>query len=339
MLASSADPWSFLVAQSGSMQAVKAQLAAWAETDAPVLICGEHGTGRELIARVLHNVSSRRGKRFVSVRPTFESSDVPVGAREDRATAALIAADKGTLLIKDVCDASRSSQRVIKRALRRPIDDGPDVRIVATSDEDFDAAVEAEILSRELHDRLSEHRIDVPALRDRREDVPELFERWAKHYAAEVGRESLTLATACGDRLKQYSWPGNVAELKAIARRLITRTRKARIEAGDVEAVLPLVALRVPLEDISFEEMVKAKVAALLGRMDGYSVSDLYEKIVTRVERPLFDLVMTQTSGNQLRAAQMLGLSRNTLRKKLAECGVRLPKSREGRLLDAAKSA
>jgi two-component system nitrogen regulation response regulator GlnG len=128
--------------------------------------------------------------------------------------------------------------------------------------------------------------------------------------------------------LTAYPWPGNVAELKSIARRLVVRVTHAKLEAGDVDEVLPVVAERVPLEDLAFEEMVKGKLAGLLARIDGYPVHDLYDKVLARVERPLFDLVLAHTGGNQLKAAEILGLNRNTLRKKLADLGIDQTKKR-----------
>src|SRR5262249_53575628 len=182
-------------------------------------------------------------------------------------------------------------------------------------------AVDASIVSPEFYQLFADRRIEVPPLRDRADDLPELIERWIKHYSAEVGRSKPTVSSRAIARLTAYPWPGNVAELKATARRLVVRVARGRIEAGDVDEVLPVVAERVPLEDLAFEDMVKAKLAGLLARIDGYPVHDLYEKVLARVERPLFDLVLAHTGGNQVKAAEILGLNRNTLRKKLADRG------------------
>src|SRR5204862_6784149 len=160
--------------------------------------------------------------------------------------------------------------------------------------------------------------------------LPALLERWIKHYALEIGRPKPSIATRALERLAGYPWPGNVAELKSIARRLVVRVTRSKIEAGDVDEVLPVVASRVPLEDLAFEEMVKSKLAGLLARIDGYPVHDLYEKVLARVERPLFDLVLAHTGGNQLKAAEILGLNRNTLRKKLADLGMESKKKKIG---------
>jgi len=328
----------FLVAHSDSMRGVVAQVETYADGDAPVLICGEHGTGRELVARVIHQRGPRTGGRFVAVRPSFE--DVPGKATTDdaceRARRALRSASGGTLLVKDVSDLSAPSQRTLKRAIRdrKSERDGAeifDVHVVATGDLDVDRAVDAAIVSREFYDLFKPRRIEVPPLRDRLDDLPALFERWIKHYAAEIGRAKPSVSVRAIQRLTDYPWPGNVAELKAIARRLVVRVTRAKIEAGDVDEILPVVAARVPLEDLAFEEMVKAKLAGLLARIDGYPVHDLYEKVVARVERPLFDLVLAHTGGNQLKAAEILGLNRNTLRKKLADLGIAQRKRRPGR--------
>jgi len=332
----------FLVATSPAMRAVAEQVEAYADGGAPVLITGEHGTGRELVARVLHQRGPRGKSHFITVRPTFESSDVQKVQGDDaceRAHRALRAAAGGTLVVKDMIDLSAPSQRTLKRAIRdRKSPNAHDVHVVATADVDVERAVDAEIVKRDFFDLFAQRRIEVPPLRERIDDLPVLSERWIKHYAAEVGRPKPTISSRAHTRLAEYPWPGNVAELKSIARRLIVRVARNRIEAGDVDEVLPVVATRVPLEDLAFEEMVKAKLAGLLARIDGYPAHDLYEKVLARVERPLFDLVLAHTGGNQLKAAELLGLNRNTLRKKLADLGIgsksKAKQSREDRALD-----
>ena len=334
----------FLVGESAAMREVIARVDEFADGGAPVLICGEHGTGREHVARVLHQRGPRGRARFVAVRPTFEDAPVAAGAPRDpeadppceRARWALRAAAGGTRLVKDVSDLSAPSQRTLRRAIRREAGEVFDVQVVATADLDLERAVDASIVSRELYELFRPRRIEVPPLRDRVEDLPTLFERWVKHYSSEVGRTKPTVSTRAHERLAAYPWPGNVAELKSIARRLVVRVTGSRLEAGDVDEVLPVVAERVPLEDLAFEEMVKSKLAGLLARVDGYPVHDLYDKVLARVERPLFDLVLAHTGGNQLKAAEILGLNRNTLRKKLADLGLRTERraGREDRALD-----
>lgn len=338
------DPGEYLVAESAAMRGVLATIDRIAGSDRPVLVCGEHGTGRELVARVLHLRSPRRAGRFVAVRPGFDGPESHGSADDaDRARRALRAAQGGTLLVKDVCDVPAAGQRTLRRAIRtpepaprRPDSSGEvfDVRVVGSADVDLERAVAARILAPELYEPMAACRIDVPPLRERGGDIPTLVERWVRHYAEETGRGKLAISTRAHEALVKYPWPGNVAELKNLARRLVIRASGSRIEAGDVAAVLPVIAERVPMEELSFEELVKAKLEGFLSRMDGYPLHDVYEKILERVERPLFDLVLAKTGGNQLKAAEILGLHRNTLRKKLDALGVPRKKGREDRALD-----
>src|SRR5688572_9990909 len=328
------------------MRAVVEAVEQYADGDAPVVICGEHGTGRELVARVLHNKGPRGTGRFVAVRPSFEDSPsqtiAPTEDACERARGALRSAAGGTLLVKDLSDMSAPSQKTLKRAIRdraKREADHYDVHIVASADLDLERAVDASIVSRDFYEMFQPRRIVVPPLRERTDDLPILFERWVKHYALEIGRAKPSVSTRAIARLAEYPWPGNVGELKSIARRLVVRVTRPKIEAGDVDEILPVVAARVPLEDLAFEEMVKSKLAGLLARIDGYPVHDLYDKVLARVERPLFALVLAHTGGNQLKAAEILGLNRNTLRKKLSDLGLDKEKKkkksgREDRALD-----
>ena len=214
----------FLVAESPAMRAVMTAVDSYADGDAPVLICGEHGTGRELVARVLHRRGPRCSNRFVAVRPTFEDAPALPGASSkdpdacERARRALRSASGGTLLVKDVSDLSASSQKTLRRAIRdrRSEREGAevfDVQVVATADLDLERAVDASIVSPELYQLFVARKIEVPPLRERADDLPELFERWLKHYGAEIGRAKPTVSSRAIARLTAYPWPGNVAEL------------------------------------------------------------------------------------------------------------------------------
>jgi two-component system nitrogen regulation response regulator GlnG len=288
-------------------------------SDHPVLIEGERGTGRERVARLIHELGPRKGRGFVRLDPEEEAAR-PV---DDQ----LAEAAGGTLLVKDVAHVGRGSQRRLARAL--PKAQGgrePQVRIVASTGVDLGRAVADELFDAELFERLGQQRILVPALRRRTEDIPLLLEHFAEREARDVGGQQLKFTTAAMDKLCAYSWPGNVAELRDLVRRLCLRRRK--VEVGDVERALPPVAERVPVEQLSFEEMVRSKIRALLIQLDGAPVEDLYEEVISRVERPLIELVLERTGHNQIKAAELLGLNRNTLRKKISERKVQLAPSR-----------
>lgn len=314
---------SLLVAESESMRAVVRAVEEFAGSGEPVLILGEAGTGRELIARILHFASPRRTGEFVSVHGGSAPANMLRDAPGATSQTTLGQAAGGSLLIKDLCELPRGEQRRLERVLRDRSDDrADDVLVIGSCDLDLSYAVEAGVFSSNLYERFDRRSIVVPPLRDRVADIPPLTAVLIREYGREVGKNKMTVSTRAYDRLVKYPWPGNVGELKGVARRLVYRATKRRIEAGDVDAVLPSVAERVPLEQMSFEEMVKSKLGAFLRRVDGYPLSGLYEDVISRVEKPMLDLVMKATGGNQLKAAEILGVNRNTLRRKLSDHGM-----------------
>ncbi|MEO6954648.1 MAG: sigma 54-interacting transcriptional regulator [Polyangia bacterium] len=316
-----------------------------AESDAPILIEGERGTGREWVARVLHTLGPRKSARFVRIDPD-ESPSVETSREVD---GDLARAHGGTLLVKEVAHVGRGPQKRLVRAIRRgpqrkePTSDVHDVRldvrVIAATCVDLERAVADELFDAELFDKLRAMRITLPPLRQRSEDVAALVDHFARVTARELGVDRPAFAPRAIDKLSGYSWPGNIAELQSVVRRLCMRGRRDVVEVSDVEAVLPPVIERVPAEQLSFEEMVRAKIHALLQRMEGYPLEDLYEEVISRVERPLIELVLERTSNNQVRAAEILGMNRNTLRKKISERNVKLdsrPDPRPGARSDDA---
>lgn len=320
---------SLLVAESPAMRGVVERLEDYASALDPVLVLGEAGTGRELIARILH-VSSRKGKgAFVTVPGGAAPRNLFYAGPNAASENTLRSASGGTLLIKDLCELPRTAQKRLDRVLRakgKASAHELDVLMVGSCDIDLRYAVDAGVFSAELFALFAERQIVVPPLRERVADIPPLTAALIREYGREIGKNRMTLSTRAYELLVKYPWPGNVAELKGIARRLVYRAKATRIEAGDVDAVLPTVAERVPLEDMSFEDMVKSKLAAFMRRVEGYRLDGLYDDVIARVEKPMLDLVMQSTGGNQLRAAEILGVNRNTLRRKLTDHGMLAPK-------------
>jgi two-component system nitrogen regulation response regulator GlnG len=293
-----------------------------AAIDQPLLIEGERGTGRERVARLLHEIGPRKHHGFVRVDP--DEDDEP-----PRVDDQLARANGGTLLVKEIAHVGRGPQRRLLRVIKKGsgtrgggTGEFCDVRVIAATGVDLSRAVADELFDPELYERLGALRIALPPLRRRPEDVPLLLDHFGRTEAREVGLDRLTFAQRATDKLVGYSWPGNVAELRDVVRRLCLRKRRGPVELSDVESVLPPLEERVPLEQLSFEEMVRAKIRALLQRMEGYPIEDLYDEVISRVERPLIELVLERTAGNQLKAAEILGLNRNTLRKKIVERNV-----------------
>lgn len=332
-----------LIAESEAMQKVVDQVEQLGPTDEPVIIVGEPGSGRELVARIVHASSPRKNKDIVIVNAAAAPKKLFSAAPDCTSSSMLRQADNGTMLVKHFYELARSSQRRLSRLMRPPeerrkrskkTNADVDVRFIGMCDMDLGLADAAGVLNAELYARVRENQIVVPPLRDRVADIPALTAQLVRLYAREFGknkgRSRMTLSTRACDRLAQYPWPGNVAELKSIARRLVLRAKSTRITAGDVDAILPVVAERVPLEDMAFEDVVRSKLTALLRRVEGYDLTDLYTDVVARVERPMLEVVMSHTGNNQVRAAELLGLNRNTLRRKLDEHDL-LPKAKRAK--------
>lgn len=309
-----------LVAESAAMRGVVAALDDLAGSDEPVLFCGEPGSGRERMARVLHHAGGRRHGAMVMVAAHAASATL---SADPCAGSILASARGGTLLVRDIGDLPRSSQQRLGALLAGGSGGmGPaGVRLVATGDVDMGRLVDRGMFEPALFARL--RAIQVPPLRERPEDIAPLATAFVRWYARALDRGAVTMTSRACARLGLYPWPGNVAELKGVCRRLVVEATTDRVDIGEVEAALPATTERIPLEDISFEDMVRGKLARFLRRMDGYAVQDLYEQVLARVERPLLELVMEHTGGNQVRAAEILGLNRNTLRRKLRERGLK----------------
>jgi two-component system, NtrC family, nitrogen regulation response regulator GlnG len=300
-----------LLGDSPSTRRVREQAAAAIEADLPVLIEGERGSGRERVARVLHEAGPRRTRRFVRLAPDDTRSEVD--RNFERAAG-------GTLLVKEIARLARPSQRRLLKALRGR-GSGDDVRLVGATVYDLSAVAADDRFDADLFRQLGGLKIALAPLRRRPEDIPPLAMCFARDAGEELGRRT-QLSPRALDRLRAYPWPGNVAELKDVVGRAVFVAQRATIDIADIERELPRVEDKVPLESLSFEEMVRSKIRGLLDRMEGYPVEDLYDEVIARVERPLIELVLARAGGNQVSAAKMLGLNRNTLRKKIAERGL-----------------
>lgn len=300
-------------------------------SDVPVLLCGEPGSGRELLARTIHETGPRHAREFLALD----------GSATPSSLAPLANAAGGTFLVRELSTLSRPAQTRLTKILRRraggaggrdtPSDRDPDVRCIGSTDTDLGQLVADGIFDRELYDRLGQHTIEIPPLRKRANDVPLLADAFARQIAAELGRGKIRICPAAHDRLRQYPWPGNQGELREVVRRLVLRARGGEVTLPDVEEVLPDCAERVPLEQIAFEEMVRAKIGTFLKQMKDLPVEDLYGVVIARVERPLLEVVLSRTGGNEPRAARMLGVSLATLRRKLATHGLRSSRPRPSR--------
>ena len=331
-----------LIGRSAAMQEVYRLLARLARTDLTVLIIGESGTGKELVARALHQYGKRASRPFVAInmaaipRELIESElfghekGAFTGAAQ-RGVGRFEQAQGGTLFLDEIGDMPVEAQTRLLRVLqegefttiggRRPI--RADVRIVAATHHDLGRLIGAGGFREDLYYRLNVAPIRVPPLRERSEDVAAL----ARHFTVRAAREGLPvkrLDEAALKRLSRHHWPGNVRALENLVRRLCALYPQEVIGAEVIDAELqaaPPASEAAGGEGLSgaVERHLKGYFAAHKG---GLPASGLYDLVLREIERPLIALTLGATRGNQLKAAHLLGLNRNTLRKKIRELDI-----------------
>jgi two-component system nitrogen regulation response regulator GlnG len=319
-----------------------------ARSDVPVLVTGESGTGKELIARALHAASTRSAGPFVAVNSAAIPRDLLeselFGHERGAFTGAVEArpgrfreASGGTLFLDEIGDMPTELQAKLLRTLqsgevtavgsRRS--ERVDVRIVAATHRELDVAVASGRFREDLLYRLRVVPIHVPPLRERREDIPALVEHFLARYEEPLAGRHLLLSGAALEALGRHDWPGNVRELENAIKRALVLSQSDVLGPDDfafLRAAPPSAAGAGAGAGASLEALVRETVEALLTEPEP---SDLFHALLWRVEKPLLETVLARTGGNQLRAAALLGINRNTLRKKLTELGIE-PQGREG---------
>ena len=313
-----------MVGRTQAMQSLYRLVARVMNTDLAVMITGESGTGKSLIAKAIHDFSDRRNLPFVTAMP----SDMVT--MEGPATI-LSRARGGSILFDEVSDLDADAQARLVRMLDSLTDDAP--RIMATSQQDLMEKMESGIFRQDLFYRLNGVTISVPSLRERVEDIPLLTE----HFLAKSEREgSMTrrFSKDAMEMVRAYSWPGNVRQLENTVRRLIVTSAEEEIRRIDVEMVLGSQPEIEPLMGGGDTEKLSASVATHLRRyfdLHGGVLPPpgLYQRILREVEMPLIEIALEATGGNQAKCADLLGINRNTLRKKVTDLDIRVTRRRK----------
>ncbi|MEM7719800.1 MAG: sigma-54 dependent transcriptional regulator [Pseudomonadota bacterium] len=313
-----------LVGRTPSMQTLYRLIARVMNADLPVLVTGESGTGKSLIARTIHDLSDRRSLPFVvATGADLEPMEGP---------ATLISKVRnGTLLFDEVADLSEESQARIVRMLDSFGDNGP--RVMATSQADLANRLDKGAFRQDLFYRLSGVTLNVPALRERVEDIVLLTE----HFAARAERDGLPVRgfdNNAMELIRAYSWPGNVRQLENVVRRLSLIGGEERIGRNEVELVLGNQPAIEPLTGGSDEDKLSASIMKHLRRyfdLHGGQLPPpgLYQRILREMELPLIEIALDATGGNQAKCADLLGINRNTLRKKITELDIRVTRRRK----------
>ena len=334
-----------LIGRSPAMQEIYRVLARLMGTDLTVLITGESGTGKELVARALHDYGRRRGGPFVAInmaaipRELIESElfgherGAFTGAAQ-RYAGRFEQADGGTLFLDEIGDMPVDAQTRLLRVLqdgeyttvggRTPI--RAQVRIIAATHRDLSNAVRQGLFREDLYYRLNVVPLRIPPLRERAGDIPALV----RHFlglAQQEGLPAKALDSAALARLARYRWPGNVRELENLIRRLAALYSEDVIGLDTIEAEFADLAPAVAPDDAPAAELLGGAVERHLkdyfsAHQDGLPPSGLHERVLREIERPLIALSLAATRGNQIKAAELLGLNRNTLRKKLRQLDI-----------------
>ncbi|SNS06442.1 two-component system, NtrC family, nitrogen regulation response regulator GlnG [Sphingomonas laterariae] len=334
-----------LIGRSAPMQEVYRTIARVVANDLTVLILGESGTGKELVARAIHDLGPRAGRPFVAInmaaipRELIESElfgherGAFTGAAA-RTAGRFEQAQGGTLFLDEIGDMPFEAQTRLLRVLQtgefNPVGGArsirTDVRIIAATHKDLPKLIADNAFREDLYYRLNVVPVRLPALRQRMEDIGELAAHFLERAAADgLPRKRLTADAI--DRLSSHNWPGNVRELENLMRRMAALSREDWITAAVIDQQFstsiasdagPVIAAEGGLAD-AVEHHV-ARYFATFGR--DLPPDGLFDRVLAEVERPLLKLTLAAVKGNQLKAAKLLGINRNTLRKKLTERGI-----------------
>jgi len=321
-----------LIGSSQPMQAVYKLLGRIAPTDVTVLITGESGTGKELVARAIHFNSPRLGKPFLAIncaaipRDLLESElfghekGAFTGAT-DRRAGKFEQANGGTIFLDEIGDMPLELQAKLLRVLQEKEITRTggsstlkiDVRIVAATNQDLQQQVTEREFREDLYFRLNVVPVELPPLRERADDIPLLADFFLRRMAEEQGTPRRSCSAEAIELLQNYAWPGNVRELENAILRAALLSPDPLLSPAD----FPLVDDGNNDTDHSLEGLIASKLMSSLAKMEIGELDNLYEMVLHQMERPLIQIILDKTRGNQVRAADILGINRNTLRKKI----------------------
>lgn len=340
-----------LIGRSAAMQDIYRTLARLMGTDLSVMITGESGTGKELVARALHDYGKRRNASFVALNMAaipkelieselFGHEKGSFTGATSRKPGRFEQAEGGTLFLDEIGDMPAEAQTRLLRVLQ----EGEfttvggtkaikaNVRIVAATHRDLRTLIRQGLFREDLYYRLNVVPIRLPPLRERTEDIPELV----NHFLSMVAQEGLpwkTIQTSALERLKQHSWPGNVRELENVVRRLAALYSQETITLEVIQEELAELNAQNPSSSIAGEsDNLSSAVERHLrsyfdAHDDGLPPPGLYDRVLKELERPLISMTLEATNGNQIKSSQILGLNRNTLRKKIRELNIPITKN------------
>lgn len=336
-----------LIGRSPAMQEIYRALARLTQTDLTVMITGESGTGKELVARVLHDHGRRRQGPFVAInmaaipRELIESElfghekGAFTGAQA-RTQGRFEQAEGGTLFLDEIGDMPLEAQTRLLRVLqqgeyttvggRTPI--RTNVRIIAATHRDLRAQIQQGLFREDLYYRLNVVPLRLPPLRERTEDIGDL----ARHFLRVAAREGLgqrSIEQAAIERLKSHPWPGNVREFENFIRRVAALHPQEVLTSQIIDQeLIEAEPTKLPGDATSAKDLSELVERHLAGYFADFGNElpppGLYDRVIRQVEFPLLSAALAATRGNQIRAAELLGLNRNTLRSRIKELNIKV---------------
>ncbi len=329
-----------IIGRTEQMQQVYKMIGMVADRDVTVLIEGESGTGKELIARAIHRHSKRAKRPFVTVNCAaipHELLESELFGHEKGsftgATATTIGkfqqADGGTMFLDEVGDMDLNLQAKLLRVLqekefyrvggRDPI--RVEVRIIAATHQNLELAVTQKHFREDLYYRLNVVPLYLPPLRERREDIPLLIDYFLQRFETELGTGRKFLSREAREILLTYHWGGNIRELENVIKRAMVLTTSSVILPQHLPESIRGGAKEEDDADV-LRRLVERKARALCVNAQSAGTGEIYHLILSEIERFLLQVILDETDGNQLRTADLLGINRNTLRKKIRALGV-----------------
>jgi DNA-binding NtrC family response regulator len=326
-----------LVGNSRVMQSIYKEIGRVAAKPVNVFIRGETGTGKELIARALYQHSDRAKAPFIAINcaaipETLLESELFGHERgaytgaENRRIGRFEQADHGTIFLDEIGDMTPGTQIKLMRVLQErciqrlggketiPVD----VRVLAATNRDLEAAIQHKQFREDLYYRLSVVVIQLPPLRQRKEDVPELVKYFLRKYAAELGVADPSIHAEAVDFLQTENWPGNVRELENVVRKVLLLAQGYTINMDHVRAALA----RAATPPNTAHQSLREHADELLAAAQRGELNDAHARLLTAAEREIFSRAIELAHGNQAKAARWLGISRLTLREKLHQFGI-----------------
>ncbi|MDD2898532.1 MAG: sigma-54 dependent transcriptional regulator, partial [Desulfuromonadaceae bacterium] len=333
-----------IVGNSSAMQEVYKTIGKVAVSDVTILIQGESGTGKELVARAVHYNSGRLGKPFIAINcaaiprdllesELFGSEKGAFTGAGERKQGKFEQANHGTLFLDEIGDMPLDLQAKILRVLQEQEvtriggnqNISVDVRIVAATNQALVEKVRQKEFREDLYYRLNVVPIFLAPLRERRDDIPDLANYFLSRSCTEMSVSPKRLTDDAVALLKASSWPGNVRELENAIKRAVILSNDPLLTAQDFGGLLPATEMpQTGPQETSLEELIDLKLRSCMNGIEGLDKGDIHAMVLEQVERPLIRLVLEKCRWNQVKAADVLGINRNTLRKKISELHIEM---------------